>query len=174
MKYGKTDYLRLPHFYFGGRSKMGRTKFNVDKEANARTYDGIVFDSQLEMRYYSEVVLPGVKNGQINRFELQKKYELLPSFTYRGKPVLPITYAADFYIEYSDGHIEVIDTKGMPDSVAKIKRKLFWFHYPDIEYRWLAYSKKWGGWLDYDTIQKLRRAEKRSKNKKGEKCDGEK
>lgn len=85
-----------------------------------------------------------------------------------------IGYIADFYIEYSDGHIEVIDTKGIPDSVAKIKRKLFWFQYPNVKYRWLAYSKKWGGWLDYDTIQKLRREEKRSKNKKEEANDGKK
>ena len=39
---------------------MGRTKFNVDKQKEARTYDGIVFDSQLEMRYYSEVIIPCV------------------------------------------------------------------------------------------------------------------
>ena len=151
---------------------MGRTKFNVDKETDTRTCDGIVFDSRLEMRYYSDVVLPGVENGEIKRFELQKKYELQPSFIYRGKSILPITYVADFYIEYSDGHIEVIDTKGMPDNVAKLKRKLFWFRYPDLQYRWLSYSKKWGGWLDYDTIQKMRRAEKRSRNKKEEMCDG--
>ena len=153
---------------------MGRTKFNVDKETDTRTCDGIVFDSRLEMRYYSDVVLPGVENGEIKRFELQKKYELQPSFIYRGKSILPITYVADFYIEYSDGHIEVIDTKGMPDNVAKLKRKLFWFRYPDIQYRWLSYSKKWGGWLDYDTIQKMRRAEKRSRNKKEEMCDEKK
>lgn len=125
-----------------------------------------------ETLVYSDVVLPGVENGEIKRFELQKKYELQPSFIYRGKSILPITYVADFYIEYSDGHIEVIDTKGMPDNVAKLKRKLFWFRYPDIQYRWLSYSKKWGGWLDYDTIQKMRRAEKRSRNKKEEMCDG--
>ena len=44
---------------------MGRTKFNVDKETDTRTCDGIVFDSRLEMRYYSDVVLPGVENGEI-------------------------------------------------------------------------------------------------------------
>ena len=51
---------------------MGRTKFNVDKQKEARTYDGIVFDSQLEMRYYSEVIIPCVENGEIKNFELQK------------------------------------------------------------------------------------------------------
>lgn len=47
---------------------MGRTKFNVDKETDTRTCDGIVFDSRLEMRYYSDVVLPGVENGEIKRW----------------------------------------------------------------------------------------------------------
>lgn len=151
---------------------MVRTKFNVDKDATIRTYDGIVFDSRLEMRYYSEVVLPGVDNGQIKTYELQKKYELQPKFKHDGKTVLPITYVADFYIEYSDGHIEVVDTKGMPDNVARLKRKMFLYHYPDIQFRWVSYSKKWGGWLDYETIQSLRREEKRSKNKKEEPDNG--
>lgn len=151
---------------------MARTKFNVDKDATIRTYDGIVFDSRLEMRYYSEVVLPGVDSGQIKTYELQKKYELQPKFKHDGKTVLPITYVADFYIEYSDGHIEVVDTKGMPDNVARLKRKMFLYHYPDIQFRWVSYSKKWGGWLDYETIQSLRREEKRSKNKKEEPDNG--
>lgn len=152
---------------------MGRTKFNVDKEVSERTYNGIVFDSKLEMRYYCEVVCPGVDSGQIKHFELQKEYELQPKFTYGGKSIRPIIYVADFYLEFADGHTEVIDTKGMPDSVAKLKRKLFWFHYPNIQYRWLAFSKKWGGWLDYDVLQKLRRDEKRKKNIKEDSSDGE-
>lgn len=151
---------------------MARTKFNVDKDATIRTYDGIVFDSRLEMRYYSEVVLPGVDSGQIRTYELQKKYELQPKFKHNGKTILPITYVADFYIEYSDGHIEVVDTKGMPDNVARLKRKMFLYHYPDVQFRWVSYSKKWGGWLDYETIQSLRREEKRSKNKKEEPDNG--
>ena len=151
---------------------MARTKFNVDKDTTGRTYDGIVFDSRLEMRYYSEVVLPGVDSGKIKTYELQKKYELQPKFKHNGKTILPITYVADFYIEYSDGHIEVIDTKGMPDDIARLKRKMFLYHYPDIQFRWISYSKKWGGWLDYETIQSLRREEKRSKNKKEEPDNG--
>lgn len=104
----------------------------------------------------------------------KKKYELQPKFSHKGNTVLPITYVADFYIEYSDGHIEVIDTKGMPDSVAKIKRKMFWYKYPEVQYRWLSYTKKWGGWLDYEVVQKLRREAKRKKNKKEELGDDQK
>lgn len=75
---------------------MGRTKFNVDKQKEARTYDGIVFDSQLEMRYYSEVIIPCVENGEIKNFELQKKYELQPSFHYHGKSVSPYYICCGF------------------------------------------------------------------------------
>lgn len=52
---------------------MGRSKFNVDNQVDRRTYNGITFDSQLEMKYYCEVVLPGVESGNITYFELQKK-----------------------------------------------------------------------------------------------------
>lgn len=145
---------------------MQRTKFNVDKDKDKRTFGDIIFDSQLEMKYYRDVLCPGVESGHIKYYELQKKYELLPSFIRNGKKILPITYVADFYIEYADGHTEVIDTKGMPDNVAKIKRKLFWFKYPDVDYRWVTYIKKFGGWLDYEQAKIMRKEEKRNKDKK--------
>lgn len=151
---------------------MARTKFNVDKDKDKRTFAGIVFDSQLEMKYFRDVLCPRVESGDVVHFELQKKYELQPKFTHDGKTVLPITYVADFYIEYADGHTEVIDTKGCPDSVAKIKRKMFWHNYPDTRYRWITYVKKWGGWLDYETVQTLRKEQKRNKNKKEDADNG--
>ena len=129
-------------------------------------------DMELEMKYFRDVLCPREESGEVVRFELQKKYELQPKFTHDGKTVLPITYVADFYIEYADGHTEVIDTKGCPDSVAKIKRKLFWHTYPDVRYRWITYVKKWGGWLDYETVQTLRKEQKRSKNKKEDTDNG--
>ena len=53
---------------------MERTKFNVDKDTEKRTFDGIIFDSQMEMRFYRDVVLPQSRSGNIKHFELQKKY----------------------------------------------------------------------------------------------------
>lgn len=117
----------------------------------------------MEMKYYRDVLLPNVESGSIINYELQKKYVLQEGFEKDGKRVLPITYIADFYIEYSDGHKEVIDIKGCPDSVAKIKRKLFWKKYPDIQYLWITYVKKFGGWGSYDDFKKLRSNEKRAK-----------
>lgn len=140
---------------------MERSKFNVGKDAEKRTCNGIVFDSVMEMKYYRDVVLPGVESGDIAQYELQKKYILLDGFTRNGKRVLPITYVADFYIEYSDGRVEVIDIKGCPDNTAKLKRKLFWNRYPEINYLWISYIKKYGGWGNYDDFVQMRKDAKR-------------
>lgn len=141
-----------------------KSKFNVSKDKEKRTYNGIVFDSRLEMCYYRDVILPSVERGDIIDYELQKKYELQPKFERDGKIVKAITYVADFYVEYFNGNVQVIDIKGMPDSVAKLKRKLFWCKYPNIDYVWISYSKRDGGWVEYDTLKKAR--EIRNKTKK--------
>ena len=145
-----------------------RTKFNVDKNKTDRTYEGIVFDSKLEMRFYRDVVCPKIKNGEITDYELQKPYLLQDKFYHNGKTIRAIVYTADFWLRYADGHEEVIDTKGFADSTALLKRKLFWFKYPDINYKWICYSKTDGGWCDYDYVKKQGSLRK-VKNKKGEK-----
>lgn len=142
---------------------MGRTKFNVDKNTEKRTYNGIVFDSILEMKYYRDVLLPKVESGEVINYVLQKLYELQPKFVHNGKTIRPIKYVADFYIVYKDGHEEVIDTKGYADQVATLKRKVFWYHYPDIEYKWVTYVKKYGGWIDCEEYKKLKKIEKAKK-----------
>ena len=147
---------------------IDRTKFNVDKDKEKRTCNDIVFDSVLEMKYYRDVVLPKVESGEIKYFELQKKYILQEGFEHNGKRVLPIIYIADFYIEYSNGKSVVIDIKGCPDTTAKIKRKLFWYRYPDIDYQWITYVKKFGGWGNYDEYNKLRKQIKREQKENKE------
>lgn len=141
---------------------MIRSKFNVSKDTSKRTYDGIVFDSQLEMKYYRDVLCPKVANGEILKYELQKPYELQPKFKYEGKTVRAITYVADFFVVYKDGHEEVIDTKGCPDSVAILKKKMFNFKYPNVNYKWITWVKKFGGWIEYEEYKKLKREEKKS------------
>lgn len=153
-----------------------RTKFNVDKDKEKRTFDGIVFDSQMEMKYYRDVVLPQVRSGNIIKYELQKKYILQPKFQSGDRLVQPIVYVADFFIEYKNGVVEVIDTKGCPDSVAKIKRKMFWYQYPDITYKWICYSKIDGndennGWCDYEYVQEQRKKRKKEKSLLKEQSD---
>ena len=141
---------------------ISRTKFNVDKDTEKRSFDGIIFDSVLEMKYYRDVVLPKMESGEITYFELQKKYILQEGFIRNEKRVLPITYIADFYIEYSNGNSVVVDIKGCPDTTAKLKRKLFWYRYPNTDYKWITYIKKFGGWGDYDEFNKLRREAKKN------------
>lgn len=144
--------------------KLERSKYNVSiDELEKRTYDGIVFASILEMRYYRDVLCPLRESGDIISCELQKPYELQPSFIHDGKTVRAITYVADFFVRYKDGREEIIDTKGMPDSAAKLKRKMFWFRYPDAAYRWVGFSQIDGGWCDYDYIKKQRAERKRKK-----------
>lgn len=144
-------------------TNMGRTKFNVDKNTEKRTYNGIVFDSILEMKYYRDVLLPKVESGEVINYVLQKPYELQPKFVHNGKAIRPIQYVADFYIIYKDGREEVIDTKGYGDQVAILKRKIFWYHYPDVDYKWVTYVKKYGGWIDYEEYKKLKKIDKAKK-----------
>ena len=138
-----------------------RSKFNVDKDTEKRTYNGITFDSVLEMKYYRDVVCPLVERGVLAKCELQVPYELQPKFSHDNRTVQPIKYVADFVLTYSDGTVEVIDTKGCPDSVATLKRKMFWYHYPTLTYRWITYIKKYGGWIDYDVYKKMKNQEKK-------------
>lgn len=146
-----------------------KTKYNIDKDAYRRTYDDIVFDSVTEMKFFRDFVLPRVGSGEIVFYELQKPYELQPKFEYQGRIVQPIKYVADFYLVYSDGSEVVIDVKGMADGVAKIKRKIFHFVYPETNYVWVSYSAKDNGWINYDELQALRRERKRkSKNSNNE------
>lgn len=142
---------------------MARTKFNVDKSTEQRTIDGIVFDSVLELRYYRDVILPLVESGEVVEYELQKPYELQPKFVHDGRTVQAIKYVADFYVKYCDGHEEVIDIKGYADATALLKRKLFWYTFPEKNYKWISWSLKDGGFLLYEDLQKLRSERRKAK-----------
>ncbi|MPL95083.1 hypothetical protein SDC9_41246 [bioreactor metagenome] len=121
------------------------------------------------MRYYIQIVLPGLASGEITECELQKDYILQEKFIRNGKTVQPIKYVADFYLRFKDGSEQIIDVKGLADSTAKLKRKLFWKLYPNLDYVWVSYSAKDGGFVDYDHLQSLRRDRKRqSKNNQKE------
>lgn len=125
------------------------------------------------MKYYRDVVCPLEESGDVVYCELQKPYELQPKFEHDNRTVKSITYVADFFIRYKDGHEEVIDTKGYPDQTAILKRKMFWYVYPDVTYRWVSFSKRDGGWIDYDVLKKKRAARKREKKKALEQKENE-
>lgn len=149
--------------------KKKRSKFNVDttkKGERNRTYDNIVFDSILEMQYYRDVICEGIKNGSIKKCERQVTFELQPKCVYKGKTILPINYVADFVVTYTDDSVVVVDTKGLPDQSSKIKKKMFHYRYPDINYIWVGYVKKYGGWLEYHEIERLRNENKKANKAK--------
>lgn len=122
----------------------------------------------MEMKFYRDWILPKVESGDILDFDIQVKYELQEKFKYKDKNVLSINYIADFVVKFKEGNIVVFDTKGMPDNVALLKRKLFWYKYPDIDYRWICYSKidsngEDDGWVDYEKVKQGRKERKKSK-----------
>lgn len=143
-----------------------RSKFNVStsKEGKKkRTFDGITFDSELELRAYKDYLLPLKNSGVVKNIVLQPKYLLQSKYEKYGKKILPIYYVADFEIEFEDGKIEIWDIKGMVLSDCKIKRKLFDYIYPDKTLRFIGFSKIDGGFVDIETIEKGRRLRKKYK-----------
>jgi len=92
-------------------------------------YDGIKFDSNCEMAYYIKLKLLEEK-GIIKDLELQKSYELQPSFKVNGKTYQKITYRADFsYVSVEDNKLHIVDTKGFRTEVYKLKKKMFAYKY---------------------------------------------
>ena len=154
----------------GGESapQTERTKYNVTRDASDRTYEGIVFDSAVEMKFYRDVVIPRLQDKTIVKCERQKRYTLQPSYVHNGKKILPIEYKADFYIVDAAGKETVIDIKGFPDAVALLKRKMFWYLYPNIDYIWVAYSRPDNGWCTYERMLEGRKQRKKLKQKSKE------
>lgn len=97
--------------------------------------DGIAFDSAKEARRYAQLKL-FERAGEIRGLELQKEYELQPSFKKNGKTYRKISYKADFsYFDVRTGKYIVEDVKGFRTPVYKLKKKLFEYVYPDKEIR---------------------------------------
>lgn len=146
---------------------MKRSKLNVDiKNKEKRTVDGIVFDSELEARYYKDIIKIAAEHGFMTDVKVRPKYILQDGFTKYQKVYRPVYYEADFEITYHDGEVKIIDIKGMATEAALLKRKLFDKRYHDKMLEWIAYSKKDGGWIEYDELKKLR-----AKRKKVDKCN---
>lgn len=90
--------------------------------------DGILFDSQKEADYYSDLKLQR-KMGTIAGFCRQPEFILIEGFA----GVRPETYRADFIVFNLDGTYEIVDTKGMHTEVFKIKYKQFREKYPGLQ-----------------------------------------
>jgi hypothetical protein len=99
----------------------------------ARTVDGIVFDSKAEANRYRELRLME-RIGAISDLERQPEFEIIPAFEYRGKKERAVKYRADFrYCE--NGQVVIEDVKGHRTDVYRIKRKLLLHQRNDIDFR---------------------------------------
>lgn len=150
-------------------AKRKRSLYNVDmtqKGKEKRTYNGETFDSLTELNFLKEWILPKVESGEIIKWERQVPFILQEGFIHSGVKVLPIKYVSDFIVYWSDGTRTIYDVKGLPDSLSKCKRKLFWKRYPDEKYIWMCRNIKYGGdshWLTYEELEKKKKEDKKAK-----------
>jgi len=148
-------------------AKKKYSKFHVDlSDAGKlkRTYKGIQYDSLLELKFFKEVIEIGLEDGSIIDCKRQIKYELQPKYKYNDKNILAINYVADYVLTYFDKSTIVWDVKGgMVDPVAKLKKKLFHYKLPEIDYRWIGHCTLDGGWKEYSIIEAGQRERKKAK-----------
>ena len=86
---------------------------------------GHEFDSKREAEVYLEL-LSRKQHGEIIRIGFQPQYTLLEGFRdNQGNKQRPITYTADFFVTYADGHSEVIEVKGVRTRDYMLRKKLF-------------------------------------------------
>ncbi len=151
-----------------------KSKYHVDISKKAKkqrtVYDEhtgkkLTFDSAVQKRYYDEYVVPLFEKGQIIDYDLQKRYELLPKFERKnGQKIRRIDYVADFWLKFKDGHIEVKDVKGsgyLVDPIAKLKRKMMYYYYPDLDFEWICYFRQ--QWVRWDYFMEQKRLARKKK-----------
>ena len=111
----------------GNVMRLVRTQRSKSNKYNARktTVCGRTFDSRREAEVYLEL-LAQKQAGEIVRIGFQPSYTLLAGFKDNtGKKQKPITYTADFFVTFADGHSEVIEVKGVKMRDYQLRKKLF-------------------------------------------------
>lgn len=141
-----------------------RSKYNVDESKKAkknRTVDGIKFASDLEMRFYLYLL----EQKDILYIKLQPEYIIQDPCVYKGKKILKIIYTSDFEVIYKNGQVVIYEVKGFETKEFKIKKKMFYFRYPDLNLKIVSYSGIDGGWIELDQIMRNRKSRKKEKGK---------
>lgn len=173
--------------------KRIKRKKSEGKIAHKKTIiDNIKFDSKMESEYYLYLKAEK-KAGRIKKFELQPEYILQPKyFIIKGKVVTEddntyakydkerkkhnkdnpnnkieinraIKYIADFYIEYANGSVKVIDVKGIKTADFKLKEKMFKYRYPELPFECVIWDGPSKAWLEYSEYEKAKKARKKKK-----------
>ena len=138
------------------------TKYNASKES----IDGITFDSKAEAEFYR--FLKALESeGAITSINVHPKYVLQKSFVSDIRNERAIVYEADFEIIGFNGNVEVIDIKGMATPEAKLKRKMFLYLNSGVPLHWIVKNNKHStcGWIDYFILEKIRKQNKKGRNK---------
>lgn len=107
----------------------------MSKYNNKKTIvDNIKFDSKSEANRYIELKMLE-KARKISDLELQPKFILQEKYiNNKGEKIRAITYKADFC--YLEGNkIVVEDVKGMETKEFKLKKKLFEYKFPEINFK---------------------------------------
>jgi hypothetical protein len=91
----------------------------------ARTMDGVVFDSIRECRRYAELKML-LRSGIISNLELQPKFPIVLN----GQHIC--NYISDFRYLDQNGKTIVEDSKGMRTEIYRLKAKLFHACYPQL------------------------------------------
>ena len=108
---------RIRTYRTRSRNKYGNKKCKID---------GYTFDSLKEGHRYAELKIL-LREGKIKDLELQKEYELVPSYVEAttGKRIRPVYYKADFvYYDIENEKTVIEDVKGYKTEGYKIKKKL--------------------------------------------------
>ncbi len=111
----------------GNVMRLLRTQRKKPNKYNARktVMCGHTFDSRREAEIYLDL-LSRKQAGEIVRIGFQPSYTLLEAFRDNtGKKQRAITYTADFFVTYADGHAEVIEVKGVRTRDYLLRKKLF-------------------------------------------------
>ena len=144
---------------------IARSKYNVNYEKGERIFNDMVFDSEGEMKMYRDLLLPNLEDGAILSIDCQVPFVLQEGFVRDGKPIKPIIYIADFVVKFKCGQTIVFDFKGMSDTVAQLKRKMFWKNYPELPLYWVGFSKVDGGYRTYERIREGRRERRKRRHR---------
>lgn len=112
--------------------EMAKMKFGNKKTQRLLGNDVIKFDSLKEASRFDELILL-LKDRKISNLILQPEFILQEPFIRDGKKYQAIKYVSDFkYIK--DGKTIVEDSKGFSTKEFLIKKKMFLYIYPDIEF----------------------------------------
>ena len=97
--------------------------------------DGIRFDSRLEARRYGELKLLEMA-GEISYLVCHPRFVLQKAFEHAGERIRAVEYEADFqYQDNATGGMIVEEIKGFETTAWKVKQKLFYYQYPDVDFR---------------------------------------